>query len=502
MDDLFRSALEENEEIPSVSVKESLIAHLDKKDAESYKKKFLGWKRIALLLGFVLAGFILYESGIVKTSAVHSTKKIIPIALGTKKTNTNTPAEGEKNDLTEDNPTINKHDRNETVSKKENITNENINQETNELIQPGQIENKKPDKYFVQIKRNKTNNEFPSQKNKQVVEQTNSVAGNRKTETTPALSKPGNTRNNNIRLPEENLTKEKRTFDPSIEKVNPAKINDRYLISLQDQVTIGLKMPAAIDSLLKNTLKKNTDQKRIHHFKPYWTITGLLTYDRVNYKLDSDQPNAITSIQHREVHEPSYSFGILATRQFKEKWGLQTGLIYSNTAIGISPQKMYAFQDPAGDIAYKYITSSGYAYIKPGFGIPPAFGDSLSTTEAKHSLHSLSIPAVIKYTIGKNKLLFIPGAGIEGNFITRAKLETEIEDATNRETVLINKLDGAKSFYWSFIADAELRYTTNKKIAFSIRPVFRYAISPITENNVVETFPYSFGASLGITYKF
>ena len=96
----------------------------------------------------------------------------------------------------------------------------------------------------------------------------------------------------------------------------------------------------------------------------------------------------------------------------------------------------------------------------------------------------------------------MPGAGIEANFITRAKLEIEIEDAANRETVFINKLDGAKSFYWSVVADAELRYIVNKKLAFSIRPVFRYAISPITENNVVETFPYSFGAGLGLTYKF
>jgi hypothetical protein len=202
------------------------------------------------------------------------------------------------------------------------------------------------------------------------------------------------------------------------------------------------------------------------------------------------------------VHEPSFSVGMLATRQLKEKWGLQTGLIYSNTAIGISPQKIYALQDPAGDIAYKYITSSGYAYIKPGFGPPPAFGDVLTTTEAKHSLHSLSLPVVIKYTVGKNKFLFIPGAGLEANFITRAKLETEIEYANNRETVFINKLNGAKSFYWSLIADAELRYNTNNKLSFSLRPVFRYAISPITENNVVETFPYSFGAGLGMTYKF
>ena len=494
IDDLFRSALEENEETPSASLKESLLANLDKKDAESYKKKFVGWKRAALLLLLVLAGFILYDSGIVKTDAGHSTKKTV-----TKKINTGTPGKDAVNDQGSDNTKTGKQipENGKIVSKKESTDNENVNDNADELISPNQKENRELNKDLVLIKKNKENSELTAQKNKQSAKQINSITGNKEKEPTPGLSKPGNTDKKDVSTSGENLTKEKRSFEPAIEK-----INNRPFISMQNPMATVFKMPAAIDSFLKNNTAKNTGQKRIHHFKPYWTITGLVSYDRVNYMLDSDQPNAITSIQHREVHEPSFSVGILATRQLKEKWGLQTGLVYSNTAIGISPQKIYALQDPAGDIAYKYITSSGYVYIKPGFGTPPAFGDSITTTEAKHSLHSLSVPVVIKYIIGRNKLLFMPGTGIEANFITRAKLEIEIEDAANRETVFINKLSGAKSFYWSLVADAELRYNLNKKFSFSLRPVFRYAISPITENNVVETFPYSFGASLGITYKF
>jgi len=51
------------------------------------------------------------------------------------------------------------------------------------------------------------------------------------------------------------------------------------------------------------------------------------------------------------------------------------------------------------------------------------------------------------------------------------------------------------------IADAEFRYDVNNKLSFS-RPVLQNAISQITENNVVEIFPYSFGTSPGLTYKF
>lgn len=493
IDDLFRAALEENEEAPSASLKESLLANLDKKDAESYKKRFIGWKRIALVLLLVLAGFILYESSIVKTGAGHLTKK----------TDTGIP-EDAVTDQNSNNTTTGKQipGNGKKLYKKENADNENSKDDATELIQPSQEENNEFNKDLARIKKNKANSELTTLKNKQPGKQIISLASNKKKETARDQSKRGNTDSKDIRPSIENLTKGKRIFDPAIEVITLKKINSSAAIDIYNPTATVFKMPATIDSLLKNDLTQNTGLKRIRHFRPYWTLTGVVTYDRVNYKLDSDEPNAITSIKHREVHEPSFSVGILATRQLKEKWGLQTGLIYSNIAIGINPQKIYAFQDPAGDIAYKYVTSSGYAYIKPGFGAPPGFGDSITAAEAKHSLHSLSVPAVIKYTIGRNKFLFIPGAGIEANVITRAKLEIEIEDAANRETVFINKLDGARSFYWSLVADAELRYIVNKKMAFSIRPMFRYAISPITENNVVETFPYSFGAGLGITYKF
>ncbi|WP_276503641.1 outer membrane beta-barrel protein [Terrimonas pollutisoli] len=496
IDDLFRSELEENEETPSASLKESLFAHLDKKDAEYYKKRFIGWKRAAILLSFLLAGFVLYESGIVRTGSGHSTKKII-----TKKNDAATPAKETINARDAGNQNTDKSiPGDEELSTKEKTTNKTIADDAKKYAQPKQKENSDHDIDPVTIEKKQQDNKLAVQKNKQFTRQIKSLAGNK--ETIPDPSKSDIIVNAATIRSRENLTKEKRNFAPLVEAIKLIKIDARSFAGTQDPIASGFKIPASIDSVLKNDAAKNISSKRIHHFKPFWTLTGLATYDRVNYKLDSDQPNAITSIQHREVHEPSFSVGILATRQLKERWGVQTGLIYSNTAIGISPQKIYALQDPAGDIAYKYITSSGYAYIKPGFGSPPAFGDSLTTTEATHSLHSISVPLVIKYTVGKNRFLFLPGAGLEANFITRAKLETEIEDAANRETVFINKLNGTKSFYWSLMADAELRYNVNNKLSFSLRPVFRYAISPITENNVVETFPYSFGASLGITYKF
>jgi hypothetical protein len=73
IDDIFNSAHREFEEEPSSDVWNKINAGLDKKDAESYKRRFIGWKRVSILSLLLLAGFILYESGIVKTSSGNST---------------------------------------------------------------------------------------------------------------------------------------------------------------------------------------------------------------------------------------------------------------------------------------------------------------------------------------------------------------------------------------------------------------------------------------------
>ncbi len=425
IDDLFRSALEHHEEAPSPAVKENLNVLLDKQDAAAYKRKYTAWKRIAIFFLLLLAGIILYESGILKTGFDHSKENTITNKSGTKKPGT--PG------MPQQQVTTNKPAHNTTTS----TTNKNLHS-FNKLTVPA----------------SKHDNDFD------------------------------NSLNNKDRV-----LKEKATLAVANELISANRTGQQLMNSIHQVPVLNIS----------NAALKNANLK---YSKSYWSITGTASYEQVNYKLDSDLPNAINSIKHSEVHEPSFSGGILAARQLKKKWALQTGLIYSHTTIGISPQKLYAFQEPAGSIAFKYITSSGYAFIKPGSSAPPAVGDSMTTAEAEHTLQSLSVPLVIKYSFTKDKFTFRPGVGIEANLLTSAKVEVEIEETPNKEIVFINKLNGAKPFYWSLAVDAELQYRVHKKMFISLRPAFRYALSPITEDNVVETFPYSFGLGIGMTHKF
>lgn len=456
IDELFRTGLNDYKATPSAGVKENIDAALDKQDAEKYKKRFILWKRTALLLLLSLAGFVLHESGLIKSGDTgHLTNN-----------------SGDKNkssdDINANHPTI---QNDNTVVPQQQIN-------TAALPEKNQIEN------GIAVFSNKNT------LNKQV-----NLFAIKIDPLFPIISLPPDKKEIDLVANyDNNLPANKTGIEALDKRISVASVTERLTKDLSF-------LPAFIasSSPTKAGDGNSSADKKSKPFQPFWMIAPFAAYERAAYRLDSDLPNNISAIKHKEVHEPSFSFGLLVTRQLKPQLGLQSGLTYSNTVIGINPQKLYAFQDAAGDIAYKYVTSSGYTFIKPGFGNPPSFGDSINAAEGKHVVKHISVPVVLKYTIGKNKLSLSTGAGIEANFITRTKVETEIEDASNKETVFITRLDGIKPFYLSAVIDAELRCRINKKISVSLRPYYRIALSPSTKNNVVETFPRSFGTAAGIT---
>src|SRR5881227_473078 len=60
-DELFRKAYDNFKEEPSPGVWEKLNARLDQKDATLYRAKFTWWKRIAVVLIFLLGTALAYE---------------------------------------------------------------------------------------------------------------------------------------------------------------------------------------------------------------------------------------------------------------------------------------------------------------------------------------------------------------------------------------------------------------------------------------------------------
>ncbi|MGH2552470.1 MAG: hypothetical protein ACRDEB_02070 [Chitinophagaceae bacterium] len=454
MDDNFKSAHRQFEEDPSPEVWENINAWLDKKDS---RRRFIFWKRVSLFASLLLTGYILVDSMLMNDS------RHIPGITSYKK------IESKKQTDPHYSPAINS-----SMDKKEPTENK-----TDETIAAG---------------RNKVDN-FKSQ-NKNVWVSSQPVNVFRKTANTNFY-----TDEEKINLwtkpayPVKNLV----PFSMNITKYPSfnffSNINPLPLVNHTNQAKPDNHQPLPDPQV--NIKKRNNK-----NFNPFWLFSVYASYDQVGYRLDSDDPIAATTIKHREVHEPSFSGGLLFTKQFSDRWGLQSGIGYTSTQIGISPQKMYALQLPGGDIAYKFITSSGYAYVKIASAQAPLPGDSITTSDAKHLLKHISVPLAVKFKMGGKKLSVAPFGGVEANIITNAKVEVGIDLASNREIVTANKLNGIKKIYWSAATGAEINYQLNKKVSIMLRPVYRQALSPITKNNVVETFPKSFGIGAGVTIRF
>ena len=503
LDDIFNQAHQGMEEEPSAAVWDKLNYELDKKNAEDYRRGFIGWRRIAILLVLLLSGLILSEMDIIQ-SGIH------------KNDNSQTGNNSQKGNTLS--PDTNNADSGYTDKSKDVVTGDNepggqetVNNPQSQL--PVKSIEKESKNFIPQKSYNKNNNIFE-----------NNVA-----EKKQQLTKEQVADNSTIKIAKNTLTKNKKlTNNVGVEiQKGDIDINDESSSLSQVKLTPEMRLPVnrlTVSSLLINEKKPLTIKPPVFaintapsqnkpdgkkKFKPYWSLTAYAANDWAHYTLDNDvqdnngQPdNDKDEIDSREKHEPSVSAGLMATWQFSKTFALKTGVSYSNTAIGIEPQKMYAVQSPDRGIAYKYITSSGYSYIKPGFGSPPAVGDSLIAANAQHNLQTVSLPVMLQYKIEKKKFAILPSAGIAANFITGANVRTEVEDAFNRENVTIDRLKGLKSFYFSFLADASMQYKLNNRLAFNIMPQVKYALSSITKGNVVKTYPNSFGLGFGITYKF
>lgn len=472
-DDFFKKAYEQYGEDPSDEVWDKLKATLDEKDANKYKRKFVGWKRVAIALLILIGGLAIYEFGM----QLHGSTKN-SIAHTNAATNVQALAKG--SDIA---PVQNKVPGN-TIK----ITTEPV--EKSKALSPvaNNVTNAKDNSSAIII-RTKILHEKP------------------------VITR----RHNHDRIYKSRVANPASLYAEAIsrstnEPVFPLQVK-RESVELRTGNTYSMK-PVFNAPEVKPLFHPAANiaqvvKKPAYHFKPYWELNVSAFGDLSQYHLDNDEENSTGNlppqkdeIHRREKHEASFSTGIFISRQQSKHLAFKTGLIFANTAITIAPQELYAAQESAGNIAYKYIASSGYGFVKPSFGSSPDLGDSIKSNIAQHNLKSLSIPLMISYKTYKGRFSITPSAGVNFNFITRATLEMEITDAFNKEHIIINKLEGMRKFYMGFAGEINFAYNYSKRWAINVIPGIKYAFTPITKNNVVKTYPYSLFAGAGITYSF
>ncbi len=240
----------------------------------------------------------------------------------------------------------------------------------------------------------------------------------------------------------------------------------------------------------EQTNKKKSESPQYKHKHDFYIIP-FFSFDIVTARLqeqykydDQDQ----LDVAQREKPDPSYTAGLLAEYRLSKKYSMQGGISLSNSFTTIAPTIVRAVQDNSGTYKFKLATTYGLAEIKKP-GIHPQNGDSIRLGDASLRLQYISVPITLKYQIKPGSFTISGLAGIGVNRIVNEKMEVEYVSNANTETEIVEKIEGLKKTFITFIAGAEASYNINKRISIGLSPVIRYSVTPVNQGTPIKTFP-------------
>jgi hypothetical protein len=509
IDQVFRTAHEAYEQEPSNEVWQKLEAGLDKRDAEKYRRWFVAW-RIAGILLFIACGIL----ALYKSSLFEANQNTAGIASRNNQNNTHAASQKDES-ITVDKPGAPAPEKQAVQSFTDTAEAKissavTVRGTEKKIIAPAAAKaaNTKQHEEAALLPDNKAplpgislSEKTTIKKNEQaLIKKWQPVSDKQKN--TVVIQANRKQHNNSIKksnVENNSFTKTNQLIKPGIQTV---EINRPEVLS---NPYTALKQIAVEKAYAKNSLP-SVKISRVS--KPSWFLTAYASNDWSGYRMDDDdhhnggnRGDHKDDIFERESHEGAFTLGINVTRQFR-KWNIISGLHYAQIKIGITPQDIYASSQSNGSITYKYVTSSGYYNIDPNFNGAPVTGDSIQSEGATHSLRIISIPFMAGYRISNNRFSVIPAIGIGTNYIAGARVKTTLTNAGNTDNLSVNRLSGMHHFYLDFTAQADLQYSITKKWSINLIPSMKYAITPVTKDNVVKTFPYNFGVGAGVTYEF
>ena len=156
-------------------------------------------------------------------------------------------------------------------------------------------------------------------------------------------------------------------------------------------------------------------------------------------------PHSARDDFRREENKPTTaSMGIVMELPVGKRWGLLSGISYTNRRINIEPKNIFAQMDTDGKVEYRFDCSSGYTYLSPKTVATPSIGDSISVTQSYNRLQCLGIPLGVNYTFSLGKFSIIPTAGIVANFSVKQQIAINLVQGSLKETQTSNNIQGLK----------------------------------------------------------
>ncbi len=499
IEDLFYSALNDNEENPSPKAWGEVDNQLDKESVISIKKKYTSVKRIAILL-LLLLGISVYELNKIydrnnfaenkKPDSINQKKSTQSFDKISKETTGNVSGQPAGSNSWKNMPK-----GNETLPDSLNYQQELAD----EVYEKNNEKKYLKEKYLVQSSPSKKR----IWKNQLVFDSSKKLSLTSEPFVRSAV-KNENPADDNRSFADYNNNKEYQQI-PYYKSLQN-ELAENMILESKDSIDIKNSYQLLItseanifntgNSNVAENKKKNTETLSRFSITPFFS-PDIAWYRLQDENVNNQAANAI-DIERDEKHEFSSTYGVLADYRLNKQWGLQSGVTLSNINIITEPEIIYAQPDNSGNVKYRVNNSSGYGYILPSFSSKPGIGDSLYAFTSTHSLRYIGIPISVTYSFIKNKFTLGAKMGVSANFLTKAKLETSVEKGPDNSVEIVNNIHGLKKAYFSGLAGISIDFKINKRIALAFAPSMRFALIPINKNALVKSYPMSFGSSVGL----
>jgi Outer membrane protein beta-barrel domain len=487
IEDLFYSALNDNEETPSTNVWDGVERQLDKDKIVSIKRKYLQLKRIAAILFafLIMAIFAIYNISNHSYLNRNSNARVVY-------------------DKTSSLP------GNSIVSKNNNSEKKN-SLHVDEAVRLGQH------------KQAANNSIVKKQDFKPSVSPQNYLSGQKNNSSTSSSLSNSSKLTSSFGKPlkDSHVTdqKESRILSSEYEEANfrsslllnkiQNSFSEMAMNAVKDSIANKLLLTPQVALSAKKNIGKNGNGRQALKNKKLvssrLSLTVFFSPDVAWYLLEDENANNqsgnANEIERDERHGFSSDYGILLNYRLNKNWSVESGLSISNTNINSEPEVIYASPDNAGAIKYRVNTSSGYGFILPSFSSSPAIGDSLYVVTLTHSLHYLSVPVAVSYDVLKGKYLISLKAGLSVNFLTSSKLTTSVENGTNESVETVNNILGVKKTYLNGLAGISVSYQLFARLSLVVAPTIHFALNSINKNTSVKSFPMYFGPAVGLRMR-
>ena len=519
IDNLFKKAINEHDELPSENVWEKIDKNLDKKKVVFISRKYNKLKWIAAALLMFSAGMAMYtwhtkmlDKELVKQNSGNVKKQVsIPkrynkdsdtnIASTTKSENKSTVKDTAPKimlnrtaglSVTADTDVLTRENKNTGNIKTSPEMPENLAKQSSVSLAETSFKNRK--------NKDKTGKTIAAIKEPNSEKAIDSEINQKGTKMMLYDKTPNVTLNNNsstlIKTWKEVAAKTEIPKNDFRVSTSASSLQNSLEVLSQKRNTLKVK---EIASALSVKINKKAFKK------PLFFASVFYSPDLVSKKIDNDRRRFLEDnrdeFKNKEEVKTSYSAGVLITYNAWKKLSVESGIIFSAMSTDIRPKLIYARPDERGDINFRFNCSAGYSYIPLHPGTTLNNGDSAAAFASKNILHYIAVPLTLKYTAVAGKLSLNPGLGIAFNFLTKGKIETVINGVSGDEKLSLTHIEGLNSMYVNSVINLGVSYDLNKNLALSFTPAARFALTSINKNTPVKTFINSYGLAAGVTIK-